>query len=79
MQNQRRKQLRQINCDVANIFLLVLLSKSSKRLLLVQEAESTVFLYVPQMRENMTDNNNNNRYEWSDVETEVFLDLIWRT
>ncbi len=40
-----------------------------------KEADSAIFLDIPPKRKNMADNNNNS-YVWSDVETEVFLDLI---
>ncbi len=44
------------------------------------EADSAVFPDIPQPRKNMADdiNNNNDMYIWSDVETEVFLDLMQR-
>ncbi len=46
--------------------------------MLVQEADFAVFLDIPRIRENVTDNSNK-RYVWSDVETKVFLDVIHRT
>ncbi len=43
-----------------------------------QEADSNVFLDIPQTLENMADNNNNNnnRFMRSDEETKVFMDLL---
>ncbi len=76
-QNGRRKQLFAINCDTVNIYLLFPLPQKSSRLTLVQEADSAVFLDIPQKYKNMTDNNNN-RFVWSDEEREVFPDLIHR-